>query len=340
MTAVSGFVPSRKVTNDDLAARLDTSDEWIRTRTGIHCRYLVEPGESTSDLAVAAGRAVLAEDDGAEPVDLVILATSTPDHPCPATAPAVADRLGLGTVPAFDVSAVCSGFLYALTVADSMIRAGTSRRALVIGADAFSTIIDPTDRATATVFGDGAGAMILRAGTADEPGAFGPFVLGSEGALTDLITVRAGGSRLPDRSAVTDQADLWFSMQGRLVYRHAVRRMAGASRAALERAGWTVDDVDLLVAHQANLRILETVGDELGITGGKVFANVAEVGNTVGASIPLALRDAVRAGVLREGHRVLLTAFGGGVTWGAGTLVWPGCDTAIRTTAEMSADEH
>lgn len=334
VTAVSGVVPSRKVTNADLAARLDTTDEWIRTRTGIHSRYVVEPGGATSDLAVAAGRAVLTGDDR---VDMLILATSTPDHPVPATAPLVAHRLGLGGIPAFDLNAVCTGFLYGLAMADSLIRSGTARRVLLIGADAYSSIVNPADRTTVAVFGDGAGAVTLRAGETDEPGALGGFDLGGDGGLSDLITVRAGGSRLPDRSAVTDPADLWFAMEGRLVYRNAVRHMASASRRALAHAGWSVDDVDVFIAHQANMRILETVADEVGIARERVFANVAEVGNTVAASVPLALHDAVRANVLRPGHRVLLVAFGGGLTWGATTLVWP---TVVGPSADADTEKR
>ncbi|HWM05470.1 MAG TPA: beta-ketoacyl-ACP synthase 3 [Actinophytocola sp.] len=324
VAGVGEHVPSTVVTNAELSDRFDTSDKWIRSRTGISTRRRVAPEESTSDLAVAAGAAALksASATGDDDVDLVVLATSTPDHSCPATAPAVARRLGLGEVPAFDIAAVCSGFVYGLAVADGMLAAGTARRVLLVGADVFSRIVDPQDRAASTVFGDGAGAVVLRAGVAGEPGAVASFDLGSDGDLTDLIVVRAGGARQPDRAAA-DHADRWFAMQGQAVYRHAVTRMAASARTALDRAGWTPDDVDRFVAHQANARILATVGAELGIAADRVYSNIAAVGNTVAASIPLALADAAADGELRAGDRVLLSAFGGGATWGAAALTWP-----------------
>jgi 3-oxoacyl-[acyl-carrier-protein] synthase III len=315
VAGVAGYVPDRVVTNAELSKHFDTSDEWILARTGIASRRWVGPGESTSDLAVAAGHRALATADTV--VDMVVLATATPDHPCPATAPAVARRLGLGEVPAFDVAAVCSGFVYGLAVADGMIAAGTARGVLLIGADTFSTILDPADRATGAVFGDGAGAVVLRAGDPGEPGAVLGFDLGSDGDLASLITVAAGG---PDP---VHSADRWFAMQGQAVYRHAVTRMTAAARGAMELAGWEPDDVDRFVAHQANARILATVGTELAIDITRVYSNLAEVGNTVAASIPLALADAAAEGVLRAGDRVLLSAFGGGATWGATALTWP-----------------
>ncbi|WP_394622258.1 beta-ketoacyl-ACP synthase 3 [Lentzea sp. JNUCC 0626] len=305
--AVGAHVPSIVVTNDDLAARLDTSDEWITSRTGIRTRQVVEPGGSTSDLAIAAGMAALRAAGSDASIDAVVLATSTPDRLVPATAPAVAAGLGLAGVPAFDVDAVCSGFVYGLAVANGLIAAATADRVLLIGADTFSTIVDPTDRATAPLFGDGAGAVVLRAGEPDEPGALLAFELGSDGALAELITVRDG----------------WFAMQGQAVYRQAVTRMAGAARGVLARTGWEPGDVDSFVGHQANLRILRAVGADLGVDADRVHTNVTEVGNTVSASIPLALAHAHAAGRIRAGHRVLLSAFGGGATWGAATLVWP-----------------
>jgi 3-oxoacyl-[acyl-carrier-protein] synthase-3 len=325
VAGVGGHVPSTVVTNADLSSRFDTSDEWIRGRTGIATRHRVEPGQSTSDLAVAAGVAALksAARTGDDDVDLVILATATPDHTCPATAPVVAERLGLGSVPAFDLAAVCTGFVYGLSVASAMIVAGSVRRVLLIGADTFSTILDPEDRATNAVFGDGGGAVVLRAGEPGEAGAVLGFDLGSDGVLADLIMVRAGGSRYPEG---TVEADRWFAMQGQAVYRHAVLRMTASARAAMDLCAWQPSDVDKLVAHQANARILTTVATELGIAPGRVYANVAAVGNTVAASIPLALADAAAEGELRAGDNVLLAAFGGGATWGAAALTWPELD--------------
>jgi 3-oxoacyl-(acyl-carrier-protein) synthase III len=325
LAGVGGYVPSAVITNAELASRFDTSEEWIQGRTGIRSRRHVAPGvEATSDLAVAAGRAALADVEGA--VDTVLLATTTPDQPCPATAPLVAHQLGLGEVAAIDLAAVCSGFVYGLAVADGLIAAGTARRVLLIGADTFSTIIHPGDRGAGSLFGDGAGAVVLRAGEPDEPGAVLAVDLGSDGGLADLIAVRAGGSRHPD-TRTADERSRYFAMHGQAVYRHAVRRMTATARTVLTRTGWQPSDVDCLVAHQANARILETVGAELGIGPDRVYRNIAAVGNTAAGSIPLALADAATTGVLRPGDRVLLSAFGGGATWGAAALTWPDLTT-------------
>ncbi len=301
-------LPDRIVTNDDLAARLDTSDEWIRTRTGIRQRHMVDTGTSTSDLAVGAGRRALAA-AGLTTAGVVIVATTTPDHPCPATAPVVATRLGLTEAPAFDVNAVCSGFIYALATANSMLVSGMYDTALVIGADIFSSFIDPDDRATAFLFGDGAGAMVLRAGEPGEAGAVLAVELGSDGEMEDLILV--------------EDAKSPYTMQGQTVYRHAVARMASSTRSILERVGWTVGDVDHFVGHQANQRILDAVASRLSMDPSRVVSNLATVGNTAAASIPIALSEAEAEGRLRTGDRVALAAFGGGATWGAAALTWP-----------------
>ncbi|GLZ29333.1 3-oxoacyl-[acyl-carrier-protein] synthase 3 [Lentzea sp. NBRC 105346] len=318
LCGVGGYVPPKVVTNDDLAARLDTSDEWIRSRVGIHQRHVVEPGTATSDLAVRAAEAAL-QSAGTRDIDVVVLATTTPDHPCPATAPTVAQRLGLGCVPAFDVSAVCSGFVYGLAVTAGMIASGLARHVLLIGAEAYTTILDPYDRATVSVFGDGAGAVVVRAGEPGELGAVQAFDLGSDGGLAELIMTKGGGARHPR----PDAADSWFAMQGQAVYRHAVRRMVGSSRAVLDAVGWKPQDVDRFVGHQANRRILDAVARELEVAPESAVINIDRVGNTAGASIPLALADAVATGELLAGDKVLLTAFGGGATWGSSALTWP-----------------
>lgn len=322
IAGVGGYVPPTVVTNDDLTARLDTSDEWIRIRTGIASRHVVTPGTATSDLAVEAGRRALksAQDSQA---DAVVLATTTPDHPCPATAPAVAARLGLNGVPAFDVAAVCTGFLYALAVGAGFIACGLANRVLVIAADAFTTIIDPADRGTAVIFADGAGAVVLRAGTADEPGALGSVVLGSDGELSDLITVPAGGSRQRSSGVRPQPGDEYFQMAGRATYRHAVERMTAASLRSLADTGWRPQDVDRFAAHQANARILDAVAQRLDIGPERQLSNIEHVGNTGGASIPLLLDQSAADGSLTAGDRLLLTAFGGGLAWGAATLTWP-----------------
>jgi 3-oxoacyl-[acyl-carrier-protein] synthase-3 len=319
------WLPPRVVTNEELCARLDTSDDWIVRRTGISRRRWVEPGAATSDLAVEAGRAAL-KSAGGGPVDAVVLATTTPDYRCPATAPEVAARLGVGGVAAFDVSAVCSGFLYGLATAAGFIAAGVADRVLLIAAEAFSTLLNPDDRTTQPIFGDGAGAVVLRRGRADEPGAVGPLVLGSDGDRSDLITVRAGGSRQPLRGTAPGDGSQYFQMRGREVFRESTQRMTAAGTEALTAAGWQVGDVDRLVAHQANARVTATLATRLGLGPDAVAQNIAEVGNTAAASIPVLLAQATSNGSLQPGHRVLLVAFGGGLTWGATTLTWPELD--------------
>lgn len=322
LCGLAGWVPPRVVTNDELAARLDTDDAWIRTRTGISRRHIAEPGQATSDLAVEAGRLAL-RSAGDVPVDTVIVTTTTPDRPCPATAPVVAARLGLAGAAAFDVGAVCTGFVYGLATAAGLIAAGVARGVLLIGADTYSTIVDPLDRTNAIIFGDGAGAAVLRPGQADEPGAVGHFDLGSDGAHEDLITVAVGGSRQRSTGAEPTHAERHFAMRGKEVYRHAVTRMAASARATVEQAGRRTDDVDHFVPHQANLRILHSVADDLGLPRERCVANVDAVGNTGAASIPLALADAAAEQRIRPGDRLLLTAFGGGLTWGSCLLTWP-----------------
>ncbi|WP_233159703.1 beta-ketoacyl-ACP synthase III [Pseudonocardia sp. MH-G8] len=316
IAGVGHALPGRVVTNDDLAATLDTSDEWIRSRSGIATRHHVDEGTATSDLAIAAGARALEGDrrgGGDGTVDLVVVATTTPDRPCPATAPLVASRLGLGTVPAFDVNAVCSGFLYGLSTAAAMIRGGAAGSVLLVAADTFSTIVDHTDRRTAFLFGDGAGAIVLRAGGADVH----EVTLGSDGGQEELIIVPGGGSREPASS------DRFFTMQGQAVYRNAVERMAGSTTEVLERVGWDIAEVDRFVGHQANSRILDAVARRLGLPPKALVVNLDRVGNTAAASIPVALSDAHDRGELRAGDRVVLAAFGGGATWGAAALTWP-----------------
>ncbi|QHA07613.1 beta-ketoacyl-ACP synthase III [Streptomyces broussonetiae] len=322
LCALAGWVPSRVLTNEHLARRLDTDDAWIRTRTGIRRRHVVDSGQATSDLAVEAGRRALTS-ARTDTVDAVLVATTTPDHTCPATAPAVAARLGLTGVAAFDISAVCTGFVYGLASAAGLIAAGLAERVLLIGADTYSTIVDPLDRANAIIFGDGAGAVVLRAGRPDEPGAVGHFDLGSDGAHEDLIRVGAGGSRQRSRPGEPTHEERHFAMRGKEVYRHAVTRMAESARATLTRAGWKADDVDHFVPHQANLRILHSVADDLGIPRERCATHVESVGNTGAASIPLALADTAARQAFRPGDRLLLTAFGGGLTWGSCLLTWP-----------------
>ncbi|MFJ5231270.1 beta-ketoacyl-ACP synthase 3 [Kitasatospora sp. NPDC088391] len=341
MVGIGSCLPARSVDNAEVIAAggLDSSDEWIRRRTGIHRRRRAAPGTSTGDLAVRAAAAAIEsaatgpggkdERTDAAP-DFVLLATTTPDHPCPATAPAVAHRLGLGDVPAFDVSAVCSGFLYALATADALIRAGACRRPLVIGADTYSTIVDPTDRDTAAIFGDGAGAVLLAAAAPGTPGELRATDLGSDGGGAALITVAAGGARHPDRQRL-DPGAHWFRMQGRAVYGQAVRHLTASAGRALDRAGWKPADLGAFVAHQANQRILDAVAERLALPAAARFGNLRDLGNTAAASIPLVLADDGPQRALAPGAPTLLTAFGGGLTWASVALTWPAAHPVRHT---------
>ena len=321
LEGIGAAVPERLVTNAELSATLDTSDEWIRTRTGIAQRYFAET-ESTSDLAVEAGAAALKSAGGGD-IDGVVVATTTPDRLMPGTAPEVAARLGLGTIAAFDVQAVCAGFVYALATGAGLVEAGVAERVLVIGAETMSKVVDQTDRRTAVLFGDGAGAVVLRRGDNEVQGVVGPFDLGTDGDRSDLLQIPSGGTRRPtDAQALAERAN-YLRMDGREVYRQAVRRMVDSSRRVLDRAGLTVDDVDRMVGHQANARILGAVADRLGIPEERRVSNVARYGNTSAASIPLALADAG----LQAGERVLLTAFGAGMSWGSTLVTWPDLST-------------
>jgi 3-oxoacyl-[acyl-carrier-protein] synthase-3 len=310
-------VPRQVVTNDALARRLDTSDEWIRTRTGIAQRHIADASVATSDLAFEAAEALLKTTPGNQ-IGALIVATTTADHLMPGVAPLVAARLGVGSVPAFDVQAVCSGFIYGLASGAGLIAAGIADRVMVIGAEIMSRIVDQDDRATAVLFGDGAGAVTLRSGHPDELGAIGPFDLGSDGEQARQLFIETGGTRTPVIDDDT-QRRRFLQMDGKQVYRHAVRRMTESSQALLDRAGLAVGDVDRFVAHQANLRILMAVADRLGIPQERRVSNVDRYGNTSAASIPLALADAG----LRPGERILLTAFGSGFTWGSTLMTWP-----------------
>lgn len=322
LAGLGSWLPPNVVTNDMLAQRLDTSDAWIRSRTGIGQRHVVDPGMATADLAEEAGRRAL-KSGGDEGVTAVVLATTTPDRPCPATAPEVASRLGLGNVAAFDVNAVCSGFVYGLAVGAGLIAGGLAERMLVIGADTFSTILDPNDRTTSAIFGDGAGGAVLRAGSPDEPGALLGFDLGTDGDLADLIAVDAGGSRQRSTGLPPAIEDTYFHMRGKEVFLNAVERMGDSARSLLGRVGWELSDVDRVVGHQANIRILHALADHLEVPRERLVVNLERVGNTAAASIPLALADGVTAGELLPGHRVLLSAFGGGLAWGSVALTWP-----------------
>lgn len=330
LAGVGASLPVTAVPNEELvswwppsgpgAAPIDA--EWIHTRTGIQRRHVVASGEATSDLAVTAGRRAL-ESAGVPAADAVVVATNTPDQLSPAIAPDVAARLGLGPVGAFDVDAVCAGFVYALATAAGLIAAGVAGSVLVIGADAFTTVLDPGDFTTRAVFGDGAGAVLLRAGTAGEPGALSGFRLGSDGANRELIEIPGGGSRQRSTGLPVKEEDTYLRMRGRAVFAHAVNRMSESVRDTAAGVGWAVGDVDRFVFHQANARILAAAARGLRVPLDRFVTNIADVGNTVAASVPLAIAAGVAAGELRRGDRVVLAAFGGGLTWGSVALVWP-----------------
>lgn len=323
--AITGWgmaVPDQVLTNADLARMVDTSDEWIVTRTGIRERRIVGPGESTSTLATEAGRRAL-ERAGVAPqaIDLVILATCTPDRPFPATACTVQANLGIPAAGAFDLAAACSGFVYGLSVATSMIQSGAARNVLFLSADVFSrSFINWNDRATCVLFGDGAGAIVLQA--SDHPSGMLACDLGASGENEDLMVVEAGGTRDPLTPELIEQGKQHFVMQGREVFKLAVRGMAESSVRALELAGLTLDDIGLVVPHQANLRIIEAAAKRLELPLDRFLINLDRFGNTSAATIPIGLVEAVEAGRLKAGDHVLVTAFGGGLTWGSAVIRW------------------
>jgi 3-oxoacyl-[acyl-carrier-protein] synthase-3 len=322
VSGLGAAVPRRLVHNNEIGAELGVSDDWIFRRTGIRNRYVVEPGTATSDLAVEAGARAL-RSAGLTQVDAVVLATSTPDHQVPGTAPAVASRLGLTGAAAFDVNAVCTGFIYALAVGAGLIGSGIAQDVLVIGADTFSTLMDRMDVATRSIFGDGAGAMVLRAGPADTPGALNAFDLGSDGSQDDLIKVPGGGSRQRAGGIATAPQQCYLTMRGQELFPLAIHQMTTSCRAVLTTASLKPAAVDRVVGHQANIRILRMVAQQLGLPEPALVSNIDRVGNTSAASIPLALVDAVAEGSVEEGQLVLLTAFGAGLTWGSTVLTWP-----------------
>jgi len=307
-------LPSRRLTNADLVAELasqgvETSDEWIVERTGIRARHFAAPGEGSSDLgAEAARRALAASGVEAADIDLIIVATSTPDMVFPSTAAILQNKLGIAGCPAFDVQAVCSGFIYALTVADAMIRAGSARKALVVGAEVFSRILDFRDRSTCVLFGDGAGAVVLEA--SESPGILATDIH-ADGKHVDILCVPghvSGGQVL---------GDPLLKMDGQAVFKLAVGLLEDAARATLERANLSPADIDWLVPHQANIRIMQSTARKLKLPMEKVVVTVDQHGNTSAASIPLALDHAVRGGQVQRGQTVMLEGVGGGFTWGA-----------------------
>jgi 3-oxoacyl-[acyl-carrier-protein] synthase-3 len=328
ITSVGSALPERVVPNSFFEDLVDTSDQWIQERTGIKARRFAGEGETTATLATqAASRALEAAGVSPAAVDLLIVATCTPDRPLPATAAFVQERMGM-SCPAFDLNAACAGFIYGLSAGSSFVMAGNADRVLVVGAEVLSRVINLTDRTTCVLFGDGAGAVLLE--PADEGGVI-DSVLALDGGQAELLTIPAGGVEEPANadSIATHRHEIVMA-DGRSVFRRAVVGMANACAGLLEKAGLTTDDVDVVIPHQANARIIAAVGDRLGIPRERVFVDMEEVGNTSAASIPIAMDRAWRDGRLKPGDLVLTTAFGAGLAWGANLIRWaaPGPDAA------------
>ncbi len=315
------YVPEKVLTNDDLERMVDTNDEWIRSRSGIRERHIAAPEEATSDLALQAARNALA-DAGLKPddIDLIIVSTNTPDTLFPATACLVQDKLGARKAGAFDLLAGCTGFIYALSVGAQFISAGTCKHVLVVGAETLSRITNWEDRNTCVLFGDGAGAVVL--GPAPAGRGILSSMLGSDGSGGPLLDLPAGGSRLPASSETVDKKLHFLHMNGREVFKFAVKAIEDGTLEALAAAGLKKEDVDFLIPHQANIRIIEAATKRLGISPDNVQINVDRYGNTSTASVPLALYEAVREGRIKDGDNIVLVAFGAGLTWAAAVMRW------------------
>ncbi len=322
ITAVGGYVPPRIMTNAELEKLVDTNDEWIRERTGIRERHVVDAGVATSDLATAAARQVLAARSvPASEIDLIVVASVTPDMMFPATACLVQDKLGAKGAWGFDLSAACSGFLYAMTVAAQFVGAGTHKKALAIGSDVMTSILNYQDRATCVLFGDGAGAVLLEPTESGEEGIL-DFVHDVDGSGGKHLYMPGGGSLHPPSHETVNQKMHYIHQEGAQVFKYAVRRMAELACEMLERNGFTSKDLALVIPHQANLRIIRAMQERLGVDDSKVMVNIEGYGNTTAGTIPLGLRDAVAQGRVKKGDLVLLVAVGAGYTAGGVLLRW------------------
>lgn len=315
------YVPPHIVTNDDLAKKMDTTDAWIRERTGIVQRRIASDKESTAAMAIHAARAAI-ETANIRPteIDLVIVATATPEYLFPATACLVQSAIGAERAGAFDLEAGCSGFVYALVTAAGMIRSGLHDTILVVGAETLSRIVDWNDRATAVLFGDGAGAVLVRA--SERAGGVMASLLGADGSGGDLLILPAGGARHPAGPDTVLSKMHYVRMNGREVYRFATRVMAEATQSVVKRAGWSLDQIDLFIPHQANARIIESAAKSLKVAPEKFFVNLQHYGNTSAASIPIALCEALDAGKIAPGDRLVMVGFGAGLTWAACAIEW------------------
>lgn len=322
-SAITGwgmYTPERVLTNADLEKMVDTSDEWITSRTGIRERHMAAPNESTSTMAINAGRQAL-ERAGIEGKDLglIIVATVTQDYPFPATANIVQHALG-ARCPAFDMQAACTGLLYAMAIAHQFVTGGAAKHVLIIGVETLSRILNYEDRSTCVLFGDGASALIISA--SDEPGGVLGYTLGSDGAQPDLLWIPVGGSVHPITQEDLEQGRQYIQMQGNEVYKFATRIMGVAMEEALQNAGMTADDMDLFIPHQANLRIIEAASKRLGVPSEKVFVNIEKYGNTSAAAIGIAICEAIEQGRIKPGSHLGMVAFGAGLTWAAAVVKW------------------
>ncbi|MFD0959440.1 beta-ketoacyl-ACP synthase III [Paenibacillus chungangensis] len=315
------YVPQRVLGNQELEQMVETNDEWIVTRTGIKERRIAAEAEATSDLALEASKkAIEAAGLKAEDIDLIIVATITPDMFFPSTACLLQDKLGAKKAAAFDLSAACSGFIYGLATASSMIASGMYKHVLVVGAETLSRITDYSDRNTCILFGDGAGAVVL--GEVDQGRGFRSFELGADGSGGELLKVSGGGSRIPASEESVGGRKHYIHMAGNDVFKFAVRIMGSAAEDALKKAGMTKEDVDLLVPHQANIRIIQSAMQRLNLSEDKAMINLDKYGNMSAASIPVALAEAVEQDRVKEGDCLVFVGFGGGLTWGSSVLIW------------------
>ena len=321
ITGTGSYLPRRVLTNCDLERLVETSDEWIQTRTGISERRISEAGQATSDLAAAAARrAMQSANVSADDIDLIIVATITPDMLFPSTACVVQEKIGARNAFCFDLEAACSGFLFALDAAWRYVRTGGAKTALVIGAETLSCITDWEDRSTCVLFGDGAGAVVLQERDSGR-GLIGT-VTGSDGGLSHLLEVPGGGSRHPVSAEMVDQRLHYLRMSGNEVFKHAVRCMCDSAQRVLSESGLTPDDVNWVIPHQANMRIIQAIASRFGTGMDKFCVNLQRVGNMSGASVPVALDEAVRSGKIAGGDIIVFVVFGGGFTWGASVMEW------------------
>jgi 3-oxoacyl-[acyl-carrier-protein] synthase-3 len=322
ITGTGAYVPDRVVTNDDMTKIVDTSDEWIHTRSGIRERHFASEKETTSDMAVAAAKkAIAAAGAQLSEIDLVIVATMTPDMPFPSTACLVQSKLGLGNITAFDIQAACSGFIYALNTGTNLLRSGAYKKALIIGAEKMSSILDFEDRTTCVLFGDGASAVILELSETSEVGVL-DCITGADGSDPSLLYQSAGGSAIPASIDSVNARQHYIRMNGKEVFKLAVRVMEQVSNDILERYNYSSNQVDLLIPHQANMRIIDSLAKRMKVPLEKFHNNLDRFGNTSGASIGIALDEAYRNGRIKSGDLVLLVAFGAGLTWGSSLIKW------------------